>query len=182
MENILTKERLKEIIAEKSLKTGDFVLASGKKSNYLFDIKMTMLDPEGANIAADLLLERIANDEVDAIGGLELGACPIVSALCIKSFLANQPFKTFYVRKETKGRGTGRLIEGCELNKGDKVIVMEDVSTTGGSAMNAVRIIREAGCIVTKVISIIDRLEGAEETFKKEGIMLDSLFTKNDFM
>lgn len=181
MERKLKKQRLQEIISEKSLRIGDFVLASGAKSTYLFDIKMTMLDPEGANLAADIILEKLAGDDFNAVGGLELGACPIVSALCIKSFLANRKFKTFYVRKESKGRGTGRLIEGCDLEKGEKVIIVEDVATTGGSAMNAVKIVRNAGCEVHKVVTIVDRQEGAAENLAKEGIVLESIFSKDDF-
>jgi orotate phosphoribosyltransferase len=176
------QERLHKIIAEKSLKIGDFILASGAKSTYIFDIKMTMLDPEGANLAADLILDRIANDEVDAIGGLELGACPIVSAICIRTYQIGRELKTFYVRKEQKGRGTARLIEGCELKETDKVIIVEDVATTGGSALNAIKTVRGVGCEVVKVFTIIDRLEGAKAMLEKEGIQLESLFTRSDFL
>lgn len=177
----LKKERLKQIIAEKSLKTGDFVLASGARSNYLFDLKTTLLDPEGANIVADLILENLANEDVDAIGGLELGACPIVSAVCVKSYLAGKPIKSFYVRKEKKDRGSNKLIEGCTLNKGDRVVMLEDVTTKGGSVMNAVKAARDEGCVVLKVISVVNRLEGAKENLANEGIILESLFTKDDF-
>ncbi len=177
----LKKQRLQAIIAEKSLKKGDFILASGAKSNYLFDLKNTLLDPEGANLAADLVLENISA-ETNAIGGLELGACPIISAVCVKSYLINRPLKTFYVRKEKKDRGSNKLIEGCELNKGDKVVIIDDVTTKAGSVMNAIKAVQNKGCIVIKVLSIVDRLEGATENLAKEGIPLDSIFTKNDFL
>ena len=139
-------QRLKEIITQKSFKTGNFILASGAKSNYLFDLKTTLLDPEGANLAADLILAKITNN-IMAIGGVELGACPIVSAVCVKSHLINRPIKSFYVRKAKKDRGTNQLIEGCSLIPGEEVIIVEDVTTTGNSAMQAVKIVREQGAI-----------------------------------
>jgi orotate phosphoribosyltransferase len=176
----MKKERLHKIIEEKSLKTGNFTLASGASSTYLFDLKTTLLDPEGANLAADWILENLP-DDVDAIGGLELGACPIVSAVCVKSFLIGRPLKTFYVRKAKKERGTKKLIEGCELTAGEKIIMLEDVTTTGGSVMDAIKVVREEGCVVLGVISIVNREEGAQENLSKEGIALDSIFSKSDF-
>jgi orotate phosphoribosyltransferase len=176
----LKKERLKQIITEKSLKTGDFILASGARSTYLFDLKPTALDPEGANLIADLLLEMIGAD-IDAIGGLELGACPIVSAVCVKSYLAGRPIKSFYVRKAQKERGSKKLIEGCELKSGDRVIMLEDVTTKGGSVLDAIKAAQNEGCEVVKVLSIVDRLQGATENLAKEGVELASVFTRDDF-
>ncbi|HCR85093.1 MAG TPA: orotate phosphoribosyltransferase [Alphaproteobacteria bacterium] len=175
------KQRLKEIILEKSLKRGDFILASGARSNYMFDLKPTMLDPEGANLSAELLLEKIVPD-IDAVGGLELGACPIVSAVCVISYQLNRRLKTFYVRKEKKERGTKRLIEGCELKKGDRVIILEDVTTKGGSVMAAVKAVLAEGGVVVKVLSLVDRQEGATENLAKEGITLDSIFTRGELL
>ena len=175
------RERLKEIIAEKSLTTGNFTLASGATSTYLFDLKTTLLDPEGASLTADLILENLAQEGVDAVGGLELGACPIVSSVCVKSYLSGAPIKSFYVRKEKKDRGSNKLIEGGSLNSGDKVVVLEDVTTKGGSVMNAIKVIKEQGCEIIKVLSVVNRLEGAKENLEKEGITLDSLFTRDDF-
>lgn len=176
-----SKERLKAILKEKSFKKGHFVLASGAVSDHFFDVKITLLDPEGANLAADLILDKISSD-VDALGGLELGACPIVSAVCVKSFLARKKLKTFYIRKAKKDRGTNKLIEGCTLEKGNNVIIVEDVTTTGGSVMDAITAVENEGGKVIKVLSIVDRLQGARENLEKKGIALDSLFTKNDFM
>lgn len=182
MEDVANKkERLKQIIAQKSLTTGNFKLASGATSTYLFDLKTTLLDPEGASLTADLILENLAKEDVDAVGGLELGACPIVSAVCVKSYLAGSPIKSFYVRKEKKDRGSNKLIEGCSLNAGDKVVVLEDVTTKGGSVMNAIKVIQERGCKIVKVLSVVNRLEGAKENLEKEGVALDSLFTRDDF-
>jgi orotate phosphoribosyltransferase len=179
--NSAARERLKAILGEKSFKKGHFVLASGAISDHFFDVKITLLDPEGANLAADLILDRISHD-IDAVGGLELGACPIVSAVCVKSYPAGKKLKTFYVRKAKKDRGTNKLIEGCTLEKGNKVILVEDVTTTGGSVMDAIAAVQEEGAIVVKVLSIVDRLQGARENLEKKGIALDSLFTKHDFM
>jgi orotate phosphoribosyltransferase len=173
-------ERLKTILKEKSFRKGDFVLASGARSDHFFDVKVTLLDPEGANLAAELILERLGS-EVEAVGGLELGACPIVSAVCVKSYQLERPIRSFYVRKATKGRGTNQRIEGCSLSKGDKVVIMEDVTTSGGSAMDAVRIVQELGCEVVSIFTIVDRLQGARENLEKEGIALESLYTREDF-
>lgn len=178
---IAKKARLKEIIAQKSFKKGNFILASGATSNYLFDIKNTMLDPEGANLAADLILNEI-EPKIDAVGGLELGACPIVSAICVKSYLIGRNIRAFYVRKAKKERGSNKLIEGCQLNKDDKIIIIEDVTTTGGSAIEAIKIVQNEGGQIVKVFSIVDRLEGARENFAKIGIKLQSLFTRDDFI
>lgn len=179
------RERLKEIILEKSLKIApegqEFTLASGAKSKFLFDLKTTLLDPEGANLSAHLVLEKIGND-IDAVGGLELGACPIVSAVCVISHQVNRKLKTFYVRKEKKDRGTNQLIEGCELKKGEKIIILEDVTTKGGSAKKAIDLVQAAGCKVVKVISIVDRQEGAKENLAQDGIALDSIFTKDELL
>lgn len=175
------RERLKEIIIEKSLKRGDFTLASGAKSDYLFDLKTTMLDPEGANLIGHLVLEKLDND-IDAIGGLELGACPAVSNVCVISYQINRPLKTFYVRKEKKGRGTDQLIEGCKLEKGYKVVILDDVTTKGGSVKEAIKAAQNAGCEVVKVLSIVDREEGAEANLAKDGIALDSIFSKSELL
>lgn len=175
------KNRLQHIIAEKSFKRGHFILASGLTSDHFFDLKPTLLDPEGANLTADLVLEKIALD-VDAIGGLELGACPIVSSVCVKSYLASRPLRSFYVRKAKKERGTKQQIEGCSLKKGDKVVIVEDVTTKGGSVMEAIHAVRAEGAEIVKVLCILDRLQGAQENLSREGIALDYIFTKDDFM
>jgi len=175
------KSRLQELIATKSFKQGHFILASGLTSDHFFDLKPTLLDPEGANLVADLVLEKIGK-EADAIGGLELGACPIVSSVCVKSYLVGRPIRSFYVRKNKKERGTKQRIEGCSLQKGDKVIIVEDVTTMGGSVMEAITAVKAEGADILKVLCIVDRLQGARENLAKEHIVLDYLFTKNDFI
>jgi orotate phosphoribosyltransferase len=174
------KERLLAIIRQQSLlQNRDFVLVSGRSSNFFFDMKRTMFDPEGASLLADLLFDMINAEEVEYIGGLETGAIPIVAALCARSW-PEKPIKGFFIRKEMKGHGTGQRIDGL-LERGSKVILFEDVTTTGGSAMQAVSQTRQFGCTILKVISVVDRLEGAEDNFRAAGITFESLFTRRDF-
>ncbi|HEV2100755.1 MAG TPA: orotate phosphoribosyltransferase [Stellaceae bacterium] len=174
------KERLLGIIRRQSLlQNRDFVLASGRSSSFFFDMKRTMFDPEGAALAADLLFDRIKGETVDSIGGLETGAIPIVAAMCARSW-PEEPIRGFFVRKETKGHGTDQRIDGL-LENGSRVILFEDVTTTGGSVMQAAAAVGQRGCTIVKIIAIVDRLEGAEQNFKNAGIKFESLFTWRDF-
>jgi orotate phosphoribosyltransferase len=174
------RKRLRAIIGQQSLlQNRDFVLTSGRSSNFFFDMKRTMLDPEGASLLADLLFDAIKDENVEYIGGLETGAIPIVAALCARSW-PEKPIKGFFIRKEVKGHGTDRRIDGL-IEPGSKVILFEDVTTTGGSAMQAVDQARAIGCAIVKVVSVVDRLEGAEENFRAAGIRFHSLFTWRDF-
>lgn len=174
------RARLRDLIAERSLTRGQFKLASGGESNIFFDMKTTLLDPEGASLAGDLILDMIEDVEPQAIGGLVLGACPVVTAVCVKSAERGRPIPGFYVRKEPKGRGTNKLIEG-NLEPGWRVVVVEDVTTEGNSALRAVRAVRDEGCAVAKVVTVVDRLQGARENLEKEGLELAPLFTRDDF-
>ncbi|MDA0654974.1 MAG: orotate phosphoribosyltransferase [Proteobacteria bacterium] len=174
------RERLRAIIEDRSLlKDGDFTLASGAKSSMFFDMKKTMLDPEGATLLADALWALLKDRDVDCIGGLEMGAVPIVSQLSMRSF-PEKPIPSFFVRKQTKGHGTDKKIDGY-LPKGKTAIIFEDVTTTGGSAIQAVNAVRAAGLTVKTVITVVDRMEGALDNFTKEGIELVALFTRDDF-
>ena len=138
-----------------------------------------MFDPEGAALLADLLFEAIRSEEVDYIGGLETGAIPIIAALCARSW-PEKPIRGFFVRKEAKGHGTDQRIDGL-LARGSNVILFEDVTTTGASAMQAANQARGFDCTVLKVISVVDRLEGAEENFHAAGVEFEALFTWRDF-
>jgi orotate phosphoribosyltransferase len=174
------RERLLGVIGRRSLlQNRDFVLASGRSSSFFFDMKRTMFDPEGAALAAELLFDRIKDEAVDCIGGLETGAIPIVAALCARSW-PDKPIKGFFVRKEAKGHGTDQRIDGL-LETGSRVILLEDVTTTGGSVMQAAEQARRRDCTIVKIISIVDRLEGAEDNFRNAGIKFESLFTWRDF-
>jgi orotate phosphoribosyltransferase len=174
------RERLLGIIRRNSLlQDRDFVLASGRSSAFFFDMKRTMFDPEGAALVADLLFERIRDEAIDYVGGLETGAIPIVAALCTRSW-PEKPIKGFFVRKEAKGHGTDQRIDGL-LESGAKVVLFEDVTTTGGSAMQAAAEVRRRDCAIVKIIAIVDRLEGAAQNFESAGIEFESLFTWRDF-
>ncbi len=179
-DRLAERARLREIIRRNSLlQDRDFVLVSGRSSGFFFDMKRTMLDPEGAALAAELLFDRIKDEGVDAVGGLETGAIPIVAALCARSW-PQKPIQGFFVRKAAKGHGTDQRIDGL-LEPGARVILFEDVTTTGGSAMQAVDAVRERCCAIVKIIAIVDRLEGAAQNFHNAGIAFESLFTWLDF-
>jgi orotate phosphoribosyltransferase len=174
------RQRLRDIIRERSLlQDRGFVLTSGRSSNFFFDMKRTLLDPEGAGLVADLLFDMIRDDDVDAVGGLETGAIPIVALLCARSW-PEKPITGFFVRKEAKGHGTDQRIDGL-LDRGARVILFEDVTTTGGSVMQAAEQVLRLDCKIVRIISIVDRLEGAVENFKAAAIPFESLFTWRDF-
>ena len=175
------KERLLRIIKEKSFLTkgGPFKLASGAVSDYYLDMKPTMFSPEGLSLIADIVFSLLRHDpDVDSIGGLELGAVPIICAVSVRSH-QERPIDGFVVRKEKKGHGTDRKIDG-NFRPGTNVVLFEDVTTRGGSVMQAVHAVRAQGATVNKVITIVDRLEGAAENLSKEGIALVSVFTTKD--
>ena len=184
MEELVAERRgrLRDIIAEIGLirATGEsFTLASGKTSPFFFDIRMVALDPEGAALIATSILDRLAGADVDAIGGIELGAVPIVSAVTALSWPA-RPLTGLIVRKATKERGTRKEVEG-DVRKGAKVVLVEDVTTTGGSVLQAARALRSQGCIADRVITVVDRLEGAAAGLAAQGLALESLYTREDF-
>jgi orotate phosphoribosyltransferase len=174
------RERLLTIIRRESLlQDRKFRLTSGGSSNFFIDLKKTMFDPEGASLLADLLFDKIKAENVDYIGGMEAGGIPIVAALSMRSW-PEKPLKGFFVRKAAKGHGTDQRVDGL-LERGSRVILFEDVTTTGGSAMQVVDQARQFQCTILKVISVVDRLEGAEETFRAAGVKFEALFTWRDF-
>jgi orotate phosphoribosyltransferase len=156
------RERLREILREKSLRTGDFTLASGKKSTYYLDCRLTTMHPEGALLIARLMLHKIREYGIhaDAVGGLTLGADPIGAAVAVVSQLEGMPLHAFIVRKEAKGHGTRRLIEGYDAPAGARVIVVDDVCTTGDSILKAAGRCEEAGYRVSAAFCVVDREEG----------------------
>ena len=175
------KERLLAIIKERSFLTkgGPFRLASGAMSDYYLDMKPTMFSPEGLSLIAEIIFGMLREDpDVDSIGGLELGAVPIVSAVSMRS-QSERPIDGFVVRKDKKGHGTDKKIDG-NFRPNTKVVLFEDVTTRGGSVMQAVQAVRAQGATVTKVITIVDRLEGAADALEKEGIELVAIYTTND--
>jgi orotate phosphoribosyltransferase len=175
--------RLLEIIKRKSLITegGPFKLASGAVSDYYLDMKPTMFDPEGAALIGEIIVQMLASEpDVDSIGGLELGAVPIVAAVCGRSW-GVRPINGFVVRKEKKGHGTDKKIDG-NFKDGTRVILIEDVTTKGGSVMQAVRAVRDRKATVDTIITVVDRLEGAADNLKKEGIRLVPIFTTRELL
>ena len=173
--------RLRAIVEARSLFKGEqFQLTSGTLTRFYFDMKGTVFNPEGASLIADLILEALAADEVDSIGGLEMGAVPIAACVSQRSFQLGRPVCAFFVRKHAKQHGTMRHVEGV-LEPGMRVVVVEDVTTTGGSALKAVEAVRAFGCPVDRVITLVDRREGAAESFAAHAIELTALLTANDF-
>ena len=175
------KARLRQIIKAKSLLKGEFKLVSGATSSYYLDMKPTMFDAEGLALIAELVFGMLRDDaDFDAIGGLELGAVPIINAVCARSW-PDRPIAGFVVRKEAKGHGTDQKIDG-NFRPNTTVILFEDVTTKGGSVMRAVNAVRERGATVKTIITLVDRLEGAEENLKREGIPLVPLYTTRDLL
>jgi orotate phosphoribosyltransferase len=175
------KTRLLALIREKSFLTegGPFRLASGGTSDYYLDMKPSTFSPEGLNLIADIVYAMVREDQsVEAVGGLELGALPITSAVSMRSF-SERPIEGFVVRKEKKDHGTAKKIDG-NFRENSTVVLFEDVTTQGGSVMEAVRAVRARGATVTRIITIVDRLEGAAENLRKEGIALQAVFTIRD--
>ena len=169
------------MIRKNSLLQGDaFTLASGEISQYYFNMKNTTFDPEGSSLLSSLILEILKPFEVQSIGGLEMGAVPIATAVASHSFQKGASIAGFFVRKETKQHGTKSLIEPKQ-KAGTNVAIVEDVTTTGASALRAVDALEKAGCNVSLVISLVDRMEGAEEAFTKRDIHFVSLFKASDF-
>jgi orotate phosphoribosyltransferase len=178
------KERLIELIARLSLlKESPVTLASGARSTFYFDMKPALLDPEAANLIADLILAAIEGDDLDYVAGVELGGVPLVAAVVVRS-QHKCPMRGLIVRKEAKAHGMKRPIEGLvqgQSLKGKKIALLEDVTTTGGSALLASKALQSAGANIAKVVTIVDRLQGAAETLARAGIPLVPLFTRADF-
>ena len=175
------KEELLSLLKEKAYRKGEYTLSSGRKSEHYVNCKPVTLTGRGLTLASIMLLEHVEKDSV-AVGGLTLGADPIVSGVAVVAGLDRRLLDGLIVRKEAKGHGTGAWIEGPELPEGSKITVLEDVITTGGSAIKAVKRLRDAGYKVERVVSIVDRQENEEATtaMKLAGLELYSIFTIED--
>jgi orotate phosphoribosyltransferase len=171
------------LLAERSAKRGQFTLASGKQSTFYIDARLTTMSPEGLSIIGPLALSVLSETDwrVDAVGGLTLGADPISYAISYASAQSNRPLRAFTVRKEAKDHGTGRLLEG-PFRRGDRVAVIEDVITTGGSALRAIDAVRAADGIVAGVLALIDREEGGRQAIEGAGIPVVALVTADQIM
>ncbi|MFH1202369.1 MAG: orotate phosphoribosyltransferase [Candidatus Omnitrophota bacterium] len=175
------KERLLILLKKKAYKKKEVILSSGRKSNFYVDARRITLSSEGAFLVASIILEMIKADAVQAIGGPTIGADPIAGAIGVLSYLNGRPLKTFIVRKNPKAHGTKRQIEGPALRRGYRVIVVDDVATTGGSMIETISALKKQGLKVNKAICIVDRQEGATENLSKVGCKLVSIFKKKDF-
>lgn len=173
------RDRLLDLLCSFAYREGDFVLSSGQKSSYYINCKPVTLHPEGALATGRLLLSMLAAD-ADAVAGLTLGADPIVTAVSVVSALGDRPIPALIVRKEAKGHGTMAYIEGPTLSEGANVVVLEDVVTTGKSAMQAVERLRGAGYKVDRILSLIDREQGGAEFYRSVGLDFEAVFTIKD--
>ncbi|MEM7481704.1 MAG: orotate phosphoribosyltransferase [Acidobacteriota bacterium] len=185
------RQRLLTLLAERSYQRRRVILASGRESDFYFDSKQTVLGAEGAWLTGRLFYRAIAElpefEELDAVGGMELGSVPIASAIAVVSQLASlsgagRTLDQLIVRRAPKQHGTQAAVEGSpQVPAGSKVAVVEDVVTTGGSSLRAVRRLREEGYVVESLITLIDRQEGGREAIEAEDLRLVSLFTKENF-
>ena len=169
-------DHLLSILAERSARRGQFTLASGRQSTLYIDARLTTMSPDGLALIGPLALDalREAAWPVDAVGGLTLGADPISYAIAYASASSDAPLRAFTVRKEAKAHGTGRLIEG-PFREGDRVAIVEDVITTGGSALRAVDAVRSAGGTVLGVLALVDREEGGRDALERAGLSVIAL-------
>lgn len=175
------RNSLFNLLKLRAFRRGRIVLASGKESDYYFDMKPAMLDPEGAGLLAELILQELQGVSADCIGGIEMGAVPLIAPVAMRSPDFERYLSGFFVRKAVKDHGTKKRIDGTDI-AGKTVVILEDVTTTGGSAMDAVNAVQDAGAKVALVLSILDRGEGAAELYAKAGIPFKSLFRAEEFL
>ena len=176
-------QSLVQLVAQKSVKRGRFTLASGKISDIYIDVRMTSMSPEGLSQIGPLALQAIRSTgwSVDSIGGMTLGADPIAYAISYASSLYGPPLRAFTVRKDTKLHGTGKLIEG-PFFQGDRVVIVEDVITTGTSALRAIETVTNAGGYVQGVLALVDRKEGGREVIERKGYTVISLISVDEII
>ena len=185
MSKSANRARLLEIIRKRSFGRGEITLASGRKSDFYFNLKPTMLDPEGATLLAELSYDAIKDEKIDYIGGLEMGAVPLAGAIAQLSWMKGNPIAAFFVRKKPKEHGARLAVEGLakgESLKGKRIVIVEDVTTTGGSAIKAIEAVKDAGGDVVMVLTMVDRNEGADANFREAGLTLRTLFKADEFL
>jgi orotate phosphoribosyltransferase len=179
------KERLIEIILDKTFKYSEnppFTLVSGRKSNYYFNCKPTTLDPEGMNLIGELVFAMLVDSDVTAAGGLTLGADPIANALSVISFQREKPIRSFIVRREAKDHGMMSGIEG-NVRPGDRIAILDDVITTGGSTIAAIERAKAAGLVIDRVIALIDREEeNGRANIEAHVPLVEAVLTRTEIM
>ncbi len=176
------KKRLFEILKTRAFFKGDFTLSSGKKSSYYLDARLVTLSAEGAFLCGRLIPDLVKDKKPTAIGGPTLGADPMVGAVGAVSFWDGKPVKTFIIRKEAKGHGKGRMVEGPELTAQDRIVIMDDVATTGKAFIHSIEALAQDGLKPVACVCIIDRQDGAGEALAARGVALYSLFTAAEFL
>ena len=177
------RARAFEIIKQRSFGLKPTMLVSGRESHFYFDMKPSMFHPEGAALLPELILQKLAGLKVDYIAGLEMGAVPLIVAVSLLSQLQGRPIPGFFVRKNVKDHGSKKLIDGTtDSIEGKHVVVLEDVTTTGSSAMAAVKAVQAAGGKVVLVLTLVDREEGAIENFKALGLKFDWVYNASEFL
>ncbi len=179
------RQRLKEILLEKSYRKGTFTLTSGQTSDFYIDGKQTTLSAEGAYLCGKLILELINKGDVniEAVGGMTLGADPLVTAVSLVSFLEKKPIPAFIVRKEAKGHGTGNYIEGLKnMPEGCSVALLEDVVTTGGTLLKVIDRVESQGFKVGLIVTVVERQEGGVQALADAGYRLESVFTREELL
>jgi orotate phosphoribosyltransferase len=173
--------KLLQLLKARSFKLGDFRLASGDPSTYFIDGKMTQVFSEAAYLIGEVLYERTKDLDIDAIGGLEVGAVPLTTAAVISYHLHGRKMEGFWVRDKVKDHGTKKLVEG-NIKEGSQVVIVDDVITRGTSAAKAVEGVQNLNCKVVLVLALVDRLVGARKHFREKGIeKYESVFTIRDF-
>jgi orotate phosphoribosyltransferase len=179
-----SRERLVELLRERSFERKRVTLASGRESDFFIDCKQTILTAEGHALVGELMFGALdALPRCEAVAGVELGGCPLASAVSLVSFVKNRPLAALYVRKETKDHGSRKLVEGDKsLRAGLAVVILEDVITTGGSTLKAVETLRAVGAEVVGVVALVDRLEGGAEAIRAAALPLVSICSRRDFM
>ncbi|BDQ34919.1 orotate phosphoribosyltransferase [Pseudodesulfovibrio portus] len=177
------KQKLARLLLKLSYKEGDFTLTSGKKSDYYFDCKQTALHAEGGYLIGRLFFEMLKGYDVDGVGGMTLGADPLITGVTVVSHLEGRPLPGFIIRKKSKGHGTDQYLEGlANFREGDRVVLLEDVCTTGGTLITAAQRVRDAGLEIVGVLAVLDREEGGREKLKAAGLELDSIFTRQELL
>lgn len=178
------KKRLAKLLLEKSYLEGNFTLTSGQKSDYYFDCKHTALHPEGSWLIGKLFLDMIrAHGKIQGVGGMTLGADPLVSSVTVVSHLEKYPLPGFIIRKQPKGHGTNQYLEGLNnFTPGQNVCLLEDVITTGGTLLKAVDRVREQGLTIVAIMGVLDREQGGRENLAKAGFSLHTLFTRRNLL
>jgi orotate phosphoribosyltransferase len=174
------RNALQQLVRDKALKFGDFTLASGKKAKYYLDCRQITLDSQGARLIGEGMLDLLEGNMPDLVGGMAIGADPITAAILTLAGVRGIPLRGVMVRKEPKQHGTGKLVEG-PFREGESIVIVEDVVTTGGSSLLAIERCEDVGLKVSRVLAIIDRLEGGREAFANRGYELTTLFTIRDF-